>query len=89
MLRKRIPIAAVAVALAALASQACGGGTGACVSDTVEFTFGLRVYCYSNFSKGECSDYDAQQINGASNWFYHAGQTCGDRDLVEGSNPWP
>jgi hypothetical protein len=66
---------------------ACSG-TGACVSDVVEFTSFLRVYCYDDFSKDECEDYDAQNINGA-NWTFYRGDTCDDRGLVEGSNPWP
>lgn len=74
-----------------LAGQACmlfGDGTGACVSDAVEYSFGLRVYCYSDFDKKECDSHNRNQVNGAD-WSFHEGQTCGDRDLDEGSNPWP
>ena len=62
--------------------------TGACVSSEVEYTYGFRVYCYNDWSRDECDDNDAQNVNGAS-WTFYAGQTCDDRDLVEGSNPWP
>ncbi len=56
--------------------------TGVCVSD---FNNSNRQYCYSNFDKSECDDYNSQQVNGA-NWFFHGGQTCADRGLSEGSN---
>lgn len=65
-----------------------GGETGVCVSDAVDFTFGQRVYCYNDFDESECSDYDADEVNGAQ-WSFHSDQTCADRDLSEGSNPWP
>lgn len=71
--------------------QSCslfGDKTGVCVSDAVSYTYGLRVYCYSDFDKSECAEYDDSEVNGAA-WFFHSGQTCADRDLEEGSNPWP
>lgn len=74
-----------------LAVPACslfGESSGVCVSEPVEFSFGLRVYCQNNFDKGECADWDDEQVNGAS-WSFHAGQTCADRGLEQGSNPWP
>ena len=63
----------------------CGGGdsTGVCVSSPAIFG---NTYCYSNFTKAECDDYDAQDVNGGSPWFFHSGQTCSDRGLNEGSN---
>lgn len=60
-----------------------GGGTGVCVSSPAIFG---NTYCYSNFDKSECDDYDAQDVNGGSPWFFHSGQTCADRGLSEGSN---
>jgi len=91
-MQSRTPFTVNALALSLLASYACGllgGGVGVCVSDPVTFSFGDRVYCYSDYTQSECSDYDQEQINGAANWTFHSGQTCADRDLVEGSNPWP
>jgi len=66
-----------------------GSDEGCCQSSPVEFSFGLRVYCQNDFDEEECADYDRQQVNGAEQWTFHEGQTCEDRDLVEGSNPWP
>jgi hypothetical protein len=91
-MRTKASFTAQALTFSLLASYACGlfgGGVGVCVSDPVSFSFGLRVYCYSNYNESECSDYDSQQVNGAANWTFHSGQTCSDRDLTEGSNPWP
>ena len=88
MLKKRSRLVAVALTLLALVGPACGGGVGACVSSAVQYSFGLRVYCYSGWSGGECSVNDAEQVNGAS-WTFYSGQSCSDRDLVDGSNPWP
>ena len=62
--------------------------TGACVSSAVEYTYGLRVYCYDDWSADECADNDAQNVNGAS-WTHYPGDTFADRGLEEGSNPWP
>ncbi|NJD17675.1 MAG: hypothetical protein FIA95_00085 [Gemmatimonadetes bacterium] len=83
-------VAAVAV-LGVLLVGGCGifgPGTGACVSDAVQYTYGLRVYCYSDWSKEDCSKNDDDNVNGAS-WTFHEGQSCADRDLTDGSNPWP
>lgn len=83
------PPAAFGIALfAAFALAACGSSTGACVSDPVQYTFGLRVYCYSQWSSQECSVNNNDQVNGA-NWSFYGGQTCADRSLTDGSNPWP
>lgn len=87
-MRKRNLPATLTALFALLTGYACGGGTGVCVSDAVEYTFGLRVYCYSDYTSDECAEYNNMQVNGA-NWSYHGGQTCADRDLDEGSNPWP
>jgi len=61
---------------------------GACVSGPVSYSFGVRVYCYSGWAKNECQAYNRDEVNGAS-WSFHSGQSCGDRDLDDGSNPWP
>ncbi|MEM1118547.1 MAG: hypothetical protein AAF845_13850 [Bacteroidota bacterium] len=77
--------------LLAVTTASCdlfGESTGACVSDAVSFSFGLRVYCNNNFDESECRARSADQVNGAS-WTFHGGQTCADRDLTEGSNPFP
>jgi hypothetical protein len=58
------------------------------VSSAVEYSYGLRVYCYSNWTSDDCDNNDAENVNGAS-WTFHGGQSCSDRDLTEGSNPWP
>jgi hypothetical protein len=83
-----ITLCTVGVLLSILIFASCSG-TGACVSDVVEFQFiSDKVYCYDDFSKDECEDYTAQQINGAS-WTYYRGDTCDDRGLTEGSNNAP
>lgn len=64
------------------------GGLGVCVSEPVEFSFGLVVYCYDGWDRGDCSVNDDEQVNGAS-WEFHPGQVCDDRGLTEGSNDWP
>lgn len=66
---------------------ACSG-TGACVSDVRDLYSGSVVYCYDDFSKDECEDYDAQELNTVG-WTFYRGDTCDDRGLDEGSNPWP
>ena len=72
-----------------LSATGCdGNGVGACQSETVEYSQGLRVYCYDGWTRSECEDNDKQQVNGAS-WFFYSGQSCSDRGLDEGSNPWP
>ena len=65
-----------------------GEQAGACVSTPKEFTYGLRVYCNSGWDASECSEYNELGVNGVS-WSHHSGQTCQDRNLEEGSNPWP
>ena len=57
--------------------------TGVCVSSPAILG---NTYCYNNFTSSECSDYSAQDVNGGSPWFFHAGQTCAERGLFEGSN---
>lgn len=73
-------------------AAACGlfglSGSGVCVSEPVSFSFGLRVYCYDDFSEDECRAYTADNVNGAA-WVFHSGQSCADRDLTSGSNAWP
>ncbi|MEL6345902.1 MAG: hypothetical protein AAFV53_22515 [Myxococcota bacterium] len=64
------------------------GGVGVCQSTAVEFEFGLRVYCYSDYDRAECDANQTDQVNGAD-WEFHSGQTCDERGLDEGSNPWP
>jgi hypothetical protein len=78
----------MAIAFAALAAGACGGGAGACVSEPVEYSFGLRVYCYSDWTGADCEVNNQDNVNGAS-WAFYEGQTCEDRSLTDGSNPWP
>jgi hypothetical protein len=82
-----------AVAALTLATASCdvltGSSEGACVSDVVEFSqIGDRVYCYDSWDKSDCDANDADNVNGAS-WTFYEGQTCEDRGLTEGSNPWP
>ncbi len=60
-----------------------GGGDGVCTGYRSSIN---RTYCYSNFSSSECSDYNSQDVNGASPWYFYSGQTCSDRGLNEGSN---
>jgi hypothetical protein len=91
MLTKRNPVAAAAFVFLVLTGYACNlfdDGSGACVSDPVEFSFGLRVYCYNDWDQDECSSNDRREVNGAR-WTFYKGQSCEDRDLEEGSNPWP
>lgn len=91
MLKKRNRTVAATLTLIVLAGPGCGlfgGGLGACVSSPVSYSFGQRVYCYSEWSSDDCAINDSEQVNGAS-WVFHSGQTCEDRDLVDGSNPWP
>ena len=91
MFDKRRRAAVGSLALLLLTAPACelgGDGSGACVSDAVEFSFGLRVYCYSDWDQDDCASYNRQQVNGAE-WSFYEGQSCEDRDLEEGSNPWP
>ena len=57
--------------------------TGACVSDISDLNI---QYCYSDYDESECTARNTQQVNGV-NWFFHGGQNCADRGLVEGSNP--
>ena len=79
---------AVACALGVSGCDIFSSGVGACVSEPVEYTFGLRVYCYSEWDKTECTENDELNVNGAS-WTFYSGQSCEDRDLTDGSNPWP
>jgi hypothetical protein len=89
MSKKKLRSVMAALVLAVLTSAGCGEDVGLCVSTPVEYTYGLRVYCYGdNWTQAECSDYNAQRVNGAE-WFFHSNQTCADRGLVDGSNPWP
>ncbi len=89
MSKKKRSTVLAALVLAVLTNVGCAEALGLCVSTPVEFTFGLRVYCHDdNWTEAECADYNAQGVNGAS-WVFHSSQTCEDRGLVEGSNPFP
>ncbi|MGQ9616681.1 MAG: hypothetical protein ACUVWJ_09835 [Spirochaetota bacterium] len=77
----------LAFLVSALMLSSCGG-TGCCVSDAVSYSYGDRVYCYDDWDKSDCEENDSEQVNGAG-WTFYRGQTCEDRDLVGGSNPWP
>lgn len=91
MKRTTLLFVAASCILLVMAAGSCnlfGEKTGVCVSDAVTYSYGQRVYCYSDFTEGECDEHDASEVNGAS-WSFHSGQTCADRDLDEGSNPWP
>ncbi|MCC6526799.1 MAG: hypothetical protein IT373_29390 [Polyangiaceae bacterium] len=81
--------AAAAVVAVALGAQlgACAG-VGACVSGPVSYSYGQRVYCYDDWDAAECDSNDDQHVNGAS-WSFYGGDTCWDRGLTSGSNPWP
>ncbi|MDH5548023.1 MAG: hypothetical protein OEZ43_20795 [Gammaproteobacteria bacterium] len=78
----------LAISLLFFSIMGCESGVGACQSEPVEYSFGLRVYCYSGWDKAECEANNSQQVNGAK-WYFHSGQSCEDRGLSEGSNPWP
>ena len=60
-----------------------GGGVGVC---TAYSPLTHATYCYNNYTKAECDDRSANDVNGADTWYFYAGQTCADRGLNEGSN---
>lgn len=64
-----------------LALTGCGG-LGACVGSDAIFD---NTYCYSDFDRGECDDYDDQEVNGGT-WSFYPGDTCADLGYGEGSN---
>ena len=88
MAARNAPSALGAAVFTALALAVCGGGSGACVSDPVQYSFGLAVYCYGGWSSADCSVNNNNQVNGAS-WAFYSGQTCEDRNLTDGSNARP
>ena len=89
MSKKKSPTLMAALVLAVLPLAGCGEDLGLCVSTAVDGASGLRVYCYdNNWTQAECAEYNDETVNGAD-WFFHANQTCEDRDLVEGGNDWP
>ncbi|MEZ4319848.1 MAG: hypothetical protein R3F61_20220 [Myxococcota bacterium] len=51
------------------------GGTGVCAGYSSLFD---EEYCHDDWTRAECEDWDAQEINGAQ-WTFHSGQTCADR----------
>ena len=75
-----------------VAACGCGllglSGSGACLTPPVEYSFGLIVYCYTDWEEEECSEWNDERVNG-SEWIFHSGQTCEDRGLEDGSNDWP
>ena len=76
------------LAVAAMTNLGCAEELGLCVSTPVDIG-GLKVYCYDDdWTQEECAFSNAEQVNGAD-WFFHANQTCADRDLTSGSNNWP
>jgi len=83
-MRQRGSFVAAAVAVSfVLAVGGCdifGPDSGACVSEPVQYTFGLRVYCYSDWTEDECSENDSQKVNGAG-WTHYGGAD------VRGSRP--
>ncbi len=56
--------------------------TGACTGYSSSLN---HTYCYSGWTKSECSDHDNEKVNGAD-WYWYKGQSCSDRGLNEGSN---
>jgi hypothetical protein len=82
ILKNVIYVTAMIATTYVLSGCSSSGGDGVCVSSGAILG---KTYCYNNFSKSECSDYDSQEVNGGS-WFFHSGQTCSDRGLDEGSN---
>lgn len=53
----------------------CGPATGVCTACCGPSG---RTYCKDNWTKAECDDWSAQQVNGLS-WNFHGGQTCAGR----------
>ena len=49
--------------------------TGVCTGYSAEFN---STYCKDGWTKEECDEWNDQEINGVS-WYFYAGQTCEDR----------
>lgn len=51
------------------------GSTGVCTGYSAEYN---STYCKDGWTKDECEEWDALEVNGVS-WTFHRGQTCDDR----------
>ena len=60
-----------------------GDDEGVCTGFSDRFN---TTYCYNDFTKNECKDYDNQQVNFVDDWHFHEGQSCSDRGLSTGGN---
>ncbi len=76
---------ALALLSSSLTLTACGDDSGACVSDSVDYKYFVRTYCYDNWDRSDCDEHNDQPVNG-TNWTFHAGETCEDRGLHSGGN---
>jgi len=60
----------------ALLNSHCGKmRTGACTGYSDLFD---KTYCYDGWTDADCEEYDDNEVNGAS-WYFYAGQTCEER----------
>jgi len=60
---------------ASVATAGCGDGTGVCTGCCGPQG---QTYCKDGWTKSECSDWNAQGVNGVT-WHFHEGQTCAER----------
>jgi hypothetical protein len=51
------------------------GSTGVCTGYSAEYN---STYCKDGWTKAECDEWDALEVNGVS-WTFYRGQTCDDR----------
>jgi len=65
-------IVLLVIMLASLMLSSCSG-TGTCVGSGGDVL--LSPVCKDGWTKGECGEWDAEEINGAQ-WNYRGGKTC-------------
>ena len=60
----------------ALLNSNCGKmKTGVCTGYSEIFN---KTYCYDGWTEEDCDDYNDNEVNGAT-WYFYKGQTCSER----------
>ena len=69
---RTIYVIVIVIVFGALTLSSCSG-TGACVGSGGGIL--LSPVCKDDWSKSECQEWDAEEVNGA-NWDFHGGKSC-------------